>query len=1263
MIGRRVSWKGGTWLLASLVMCLAAEAAQAACPPAPRQGCRIGRVGVLRIGDRFDDRFDRINFDLRYAERTELVEFGDPIGSDDYQLCVYGNGNLAGEVLIPSGPEWTAEATSYSHKGGHVGADGLTYAGLRAGAHERSRVWMRAGGPDVPAIALPLAEPVVAQLQNDASPLCFEASFAGPDQVLENSQTRRTFRGSSRLDPLPTPTPTPEGPPVPTPTPTRAPQRYEIEAVRDAEPLHYVPEVAQVSVLEFTVGDGRGGPLYLGHQVEMRAQLDVLAEPFKAMVWYGLQDEDGDFCVIDHISLEHLTAMYDAADRANAIAGLREDTTTVTPSLEDCSDGQVCPAGEECAIFEERVPTGTSSFVPDTDIGNVVPQVPEEGPAPDAIEYELQQNFKCTTQAYAAAQVAKAKSVPKQLSPADLAGSVQQRHAIGATTTLPDSCASLIGAGDVTAWVAFDPEFDTNFIARPEYDPNEPLQEEPDLDEDIQRLLQELRAHRQALPETVPVADVLPDPGLNAEFRHLRVGSSVVLIDPEEAPGGDFHVGADYSFDGEPSPSQAEALGAPDVSFAFTMRPVGKARAGCTPPNPLPSMTAVPLDIIYGEGGEEAPPFAVGTPLDVSLPLHLPPALREKVFTDWACWDQYEIEGCLTTNIPQDPEIGTEDDCAYTSVIVGRNAQPEDAETVAAPAPLLFSRVPRLGSAGCSDTLFKAYAENMKKHHELENSVHIDDYYVFNYLDWVWGSLSYPGAGNGFTYITNAARQQAYYNHIKAYLTECEELGGQSCYKAWGAKHSPWNIDIRNYTEHTVPYFWNQWDPTKGSYPSFKKNPQLGTRSGFNFECEGIYNGSVCSFINYDLTRVPQLATAIRDVLTKNQTSNPLMAKISPHGIHRCVSRGWYALERYKIDDRGKVETIPDDDIFYTEYLAKVCAKGKYKAAADLIWKQIASSCTYVAKPFADSGAGIYAGRFVPELYKTYDTGFKSGLKGVVEGGIVNDYIVATAMKQFKLIFGAQGRIYLESDPNNDVVGGINVHDIFKTWMLGNFYSDILSSNVEAGFHVLTHDIWKISFKIPTGEFELPNPPELSKEVEKCKHLWKFPMPFRIELCGSVGGKLDLQVGAKILKNGIEGVDPNKSDWPGISGTITPGAAVFNKGRAGVDVLIASAGLVLTIDPTIGVFIPIEVGAKWDLSMPTFRQLDFTLSPYVKTTLELKALGGQMSGYTRWKIGNTSEDEYPIPGAKWDPLDIGNLAGQEWVLVKHSWDISGSKNF
>ena len=638
--------------------------------------------------------------------------------------------------------------------------------------------------------------------------------------------------------------------------------------------------------------------------------------------------------------------------------------------------------------------------------------------------------------------------------------------------------------------------------------------------------------------------------------------------------------------------------------------------------------------------------------------------MRAKVYGDWACWDQFDVAGCLTTNLPQSSQLGTADDCATTAIVVLRDQPPEDAEIEPPPANLQSaSLLARIGTPACSDTLFEQYAEKMAKYYELSNTVHITDYYTYDFLKWVWGTVTPGSKGNGLEHITNAARQEAYFGSVKAFIEHCEARSGYRCWELWWYQRSPWDIDIRSYQNEFMPYFWNPYGRSGAeNYLKFKNDPQGFTQAFFNYECAGIATGSVCSQINYDLNRVPELATNIRNVLANKQYGSPLAAKISPYGVDRCLNRGYPPLQRVSIDANGKPTAAPEDGAFFTQYLNQMCEKGKYKADADAIWNQIVNSCTYAAAPFADSGAGIYAGSFIPGLYRTYDTGYKLGLKGVVEGGILNEYVAATALQQFKLDLRRAGtdlpRVRSQERPRRRLAERLR-H----------------LQDVDAGAPVQRRAEQQARRRLPR-----PHQRHLAHHLQAAGRRVRAPRAARaLEGEGEVQVSLEaadavphraLRLGRRQGRAASLGEAPEeracrrRSRQGGLArhggddhaqrgdhqqrargrgrdrGVGRPGAPPRSDDRR----LAAGRG-----------------GAKWNLAMPSRTLLNFTFAPYVKTTVELHALGGSLNGYTRWKIGNTSENTYPI--VEWDPLDIGGLLGQEWVLVKHTWDVSGSKAF
>ncbi len=1013
----------------------------------------------------------------------------------------------------------------------------------------------------------------------------------------------------------------------------------------------YVAKVDTLDIQAIDLASPRGGPLYVGHPVHLTARLDVLGEPFHASLYYGLETDDA-HCLVGEGDLSHLPGYFDDAERASVAAASKANDEVPTPSLATCDPGApACAGGEQCLAFrEESALAPPPAQLPDPVDAGTDAIGPEPATGPELATTVVVS--RCATQAWAERAAYRAKHPGGDLTPADLAGSKRAEHSVDESTPLPASCRPLIGKPNLRTWLAFDPEGKTAFSGR-----TLPAADRAASTED--------RAFTSRLPtsevdEPVRLAD---DPGLDVQLESISLSSALTELKSVDPAGGDFMLDTQVSVDGLATPEQLTALKTGTVTYGAKIRPLGSPRAGCTPSVPSPALDAVLLDIVTPQGGTPNYSSSVTSKLHAenvevshALPLHYPSALRTKMSTgEWACWDDFAVDVCLTSNVQQNsaPGEGTEDDCATTGIKVSRVSP--DIGPVSSPISSTMPPVLAKFVNGCDESKFRTYVDAVNKWRALENSAHVTDTRIYDFGKWMTASIWYapyqPDRGWRDMLGEGGSRRSGYHQYLEG-CVNASTAGGAIDWSNWFCKYSPWNINYGDYKSVLVPYFWN-------NYQALRNDPIANTRSGFNFECAGIASGAVCSTINNDPNRVGELAARIRKLLERPwDHSDPLNDLMSPNGRSRCLGRALPALVPYKVAADGTVNMSSepaDYDRFYNEYLPQVCEKGRYKAVADAAWADIAASCTYVSKPFSDSGSGIYAGRLVPEMYKTYETGTLGGLKAVVEGGVVNDYVINSNVNQFFLTFGPQVRVYLDADPSHEIAGNFAIKDIFSAWMQGKFYSDVVNSQATAGFHVLTHDVWKLSFPIPATEFEYPNPPELAKEKKKCKYIWKPPMPVRIELCGGIGGKVALDVSAKIFKRGVS--DDNASGRPGVSGTVTPRVAITTVGSAGVDYWVGVAGLELNLDPTLGIALPITTSAKWDLRLgpPSQRSFGWALEPGIRADLQLQALGGSIEAFNRLRFGG-SESRWEV--FAWDPLTLAS-----WNLVDKSHVFSGTKNF
>jgi hypothetical protein len=128
---------------------------------------------------------------------TTLADFGDPVHTDAYVLCVYGQPSGITSTLlratIPAGPSWKATRTSgftYTDKLGT--AAGVTSITLKTGEDGRASVQLKGEGPNLELPTLPLAPPVTVQLRSRGE--CWGAGYVSAG-VQRNTETE--FRGQS----------------------------------------------------------------------------------------------------------------------------------------------------------------------------------------------------------------------------------------------------------------------------------------------------------------------------------------------------------------------------------------------------------------------------------------------------------------------------------------------------------------------------------------------------------------------------------------------------------------------------------------------------------------------------------------------------------------------------------------------------------------------------------------------------------------------------------------------------------------------------------------------------------------------------------------------------------------------------------------------------------------------------------------------------------------------------------------------------------
>jgi hypothetical protein len=120
------------------------------------------------------------------GQATALADFGNPLTTTGYALCVYQGATLKLATRAPASgtcgtkPCWKAlGAKGYGYKDGDLTPDGLSKATLKTGDTGKAQVSVKGKGTNLPDGVLPLTTPVVVQLQATTGQ-CWTATFGTP---------------------------------------------------------------------------------------------------------------------------------------------------------------------------------------------------------------------------------------------------------------------------------------------------------------------------------------------------------------------------------------------------------------------------------------------------------------------------------------------------------------------------------------------------------------------------------------------------------------------------------------------------------------------------------------------------------------------------------------------------------------------------------------------------------------------------------------------------------------------------------------------------------------------------------------------------------------------------------------------------------------------------------------------------------------------------------------------------------------------------
>jgi hypothetical protein len=160
------------------------------CGPAPAAGCRapaLAQKGLLVLKDKSPDKRDALVWKWVKGGATAAGDYGDPLTTTGYTLCVYDASANAQPLLLamapPGGtcagkPCWKAIAGGFKYKDKDLTPDGLSFLLEKAGAAKKAKAIVKGKGANLGVPALPLTIPVTVQLErNDDPSICWTATY------------------------------------------------------------------------------------------------------------------------------------------------------------------------------------------------------------------------------------------------------------------------------------------------------------------------------------------------------------------------------------------------------------------------------------------------------------------------------------------------------------------------------------------------------------------------------------------------------------------------------------------------------------------------------------------------------------------------------------------------------------------------------------------------------------------------------------------------------------------------------------------------------------------------------------------------------------------------------------------------------------------------------------------------------------------------------------------------------------------------------
>jgi hypothetical protein len=177
------------------------------CGLMPDVGCRKPTAplrSTIDLKDRLPDTHDGLTWKWTKGEGTLKADFGDPLATTSYALCVYdraaGTPTLKVAADIPAGgtcagkPCWKEKTHGFKYVDKEATPEGVVSLVLKEGLEGRTQITLKAKGINLEMPSLPLDQDpaITVQLKNDRG-ICWDADYTVP--AIRNEQVE--FRDKS----------------------------------------------------------------------------------------------------------------------------------------------------------------------------------------------------------------------------------------------------------------------------------------------------------------------------------------------------------------------------------------------------------------------------------------------------------------------------------------------------------------------------------------------------------------------------------------------------------------------------------------------------------------------------------------------------------------------------------------------------------------------------------------------------------------------------------------------------------------------------------------------------------------------------------------------------------------------------------------------------------------------------------------------------------------------------------------------------------